>query len=156
MVKRNTSIISQKEYDGIRMENGQIVEESVIPKGSDMTLDEVSNVCTIQKVPDTNLNKNLRIQRGQFQMRIIKIDIKGGYNEFKRRLFRKLQGNHVSLKSSNFKDTKQIEHFLVGNITEINYPYEDEKPPCHSESDKTNDPQRTLNSVNDFLISLAI
>ena len=65
-------------------------------------------------------------------------------------------GNNVSLTLSYVKDKKQIEDVLVEKIIKINYPYEDEKPPCHSESDKTNDPQRTLNSVNDFLISLAI
>ena len=56
MVKRNTTIISQKEYDDVRMEYGIIVKKSVIPKGDDVMFDEVWNVYTIKKVHDHRLN----------------------------------------------------------------------------------------------------
>ena len=37
------------------MEYGKIVNSYVIPQGNDVTLDELWNVYTIQKVPDSNL-----------------------------------------------------------------------------------------------------
>ena len=41
MVKINTTNIYQKEYDDVRMEYGEIVQESIITKVNDMKLDEV-------------------------------------------------------------------------------------------------------------------
>ena len=45
-------------------------------------------------------------------------------------------GNNVSMTLSNVKDTKNIEDFLVENIKEIIYSYEDEKPLKYSEDGK--------------------
>ena len=52
MVKGDTAIIYQKEYDDFKMKYGEIVKESVVTQGYDAILDEVWNVCTINKVPD--------------------------------------------------------------------------------------------------------
>ena len=38
------------------MEYGEIIKGYAIPKGNDVTLNEVWNVFKIQKVPDPNLN----------------------------------------------------------------------------------------------------
>ena len=40
----------------------------------------------------------------------------------------------MNMKLSNVEDTKNIEDFLVENITEIHHESEDENPPCHSEA----------------------
>ena len=41
VVKRNTTNISQKEYDNVNMEHGEIAKEYIPPKGNYITLDEV-------------------------------------------------------------------------------------------------------------------
>ena len=53
VVKRSTTIISQKEYNDAMIEYGQTVKESVVPRGDDAILHEVWNVYTIHKFPDT-------------------------------------------------------------------------------------------------------
>ena len=55
LVKGNKTIISQKEYDDVRIEYGKIVKEAVIPNSNYAILNEFWNVYTIQKVPYTNL-----------------------------------------------------------------------------------------------------
>ena len=62
----------------------------------------------------------------------------------------------MSLTLSNVKDTKNIEYFFVEHITEILYSYEDGNPLKYSEDGKMKDLQQTLNSINDFLLSLVI
>ena len=54
----------------------------------------------------------------------------------------------MSLKFSNVKDTKNIEDFLVENITRIIYSSEDEKPRKYSEDGQIKYLQQTLNSMN--------
>ena len=54
VVKRNITIIYQKEYDDVSMEYVKIVKN--ICNANDEKLDEVLNVYPIQKAPDPNLN----------------------------------------------------------------------------------------------------
>ena len=49
---------------------------------------------------------------------------------------------NVRMTLSNFKDTKNIEDFLVGNIMGTHYESEDENPPHHSEAGKIKDLQQ--------------
>ena len=62
----------------------------------------------------------------------------------------------MSTTFSNVKDTKKIEEFLVENIMENHYEYEDKKPPHHSEAGQIIYLQQNLNSINAFLMSLVM
>ena len=69
MVKTNTTNISQKEYDDVRIEYVKIVHESVIQNENDVTINEVWNVYTIQKIPDPKSNTKAETKkRGEFRM----------------------------------------------------------------------------------------
>ena len=68
------------------MEYREIVKESVIKKVNDATLDEVWNVYTIQKVPDTDLKKRKEKDRKISEDKIK--NIWEGYKEGKRKAFR--------------------------------------------------------------------
>ena len=57
---------------------------------------------------------------------------------------------------SNVKYTKNIEDFLVENITETHYKYADENPHCHSDARQNKYLQQTLNSIDAFILSLLI
>ena len=52
MVQRNMTFIYHKEYDIIRIEYGNIVNESIIMNGTDATVNEVCNVYTKNTVPN--------------------------------------------------------------------------------------------------------
>ena len=52
VVNINETKLSQKEYGDFRIEYEEVIQESVIPKGNDETIDEVWNFYTIQKVTD--------------------------------------------------------------------------------------------------------
>ena len=122
---RNTNIISQKEYDNGRVEYVNIIKESVIPKGNDVIIDEVWNIYTSQQFPDLKLNG----KNGKTTNRSIsddenkKNDLKEVCKDSIRNNSRKLCRNNVSLKLWNIKDIKNIDEFLVENITEIIYSY---------------------------------
>ena len=51
VVERNINTLSQKEQDNVRIEYGEIINESVITKGDDVRYD-VCYVYNSQKVPD--------------------------------------------------------------------------------------------------------
>ena len=69
VVKTNTTNISQKEYDDVRIEYVKIVHESVIQNENDVTINEVWNVYTIQKIPDPKSNTKAETKkRGEFRM----------------------------------------------------------------------------------------
>ena len=57
---------------------------------------------------------------------------------------------------SNVKDTKIIEDFLVENIMETKYEFEDEKPTHHSDTRKIKYLQQTLISIKAFLLLLVM
>ena len=72
------------------MECVQNVKESFIPKGNDGIFGGFWNVHNSQKVTDQKLNKNMdTIKRGEFHMMRIKIYLKEGFKDGKRKLSRK-------------------------------------------------------------------
>ena len=114
---RNTDIISQNEYDNVRIEYEKIIKVSVIPKGNDVILYEIWNVYNSQKFPNQGWNK----KRSKTTKRRIP------YDKNKQMISRKAsrmakenppknEGKHnVSLIFSNVKKYKK-EDFLVDNI----------------------------------------
>ena len=68
MIEISIAITSQNEYDDVRIEYGQIINESVITKGDDDIRYEVYNVYKIHIFTHQDLNKNVAtVQRTSFQ-----------------------------------------------------------------------------------------
>ena len=68
MVNRITTNIYQKENDSIRVEYGNIVQESVIPKDTDASIEEVWNFYTNRKVPNPDWKNCGKKPKGRFRM----------------------------------------------------------------------------------------
>ena len=60
----------------------------------------------------------------------------------------------MSMTLSNVKYTKNIDDFLAENIMENYYESDDENPRHHSEAVQPKYLQQTLNSINEFILSL--
>ena len=57
VVNRRATFISQREYDNVRIECGNIVKEYVIAKDTGVIVDEVRNVYANKTVPNPVIKK---------------------------------------------------------------------------------------------------
>ena len=124
---------------------------SVILKDNNATVDEVWNACTKTSV----LNNVVRKNGGIKTKRMLSDNgffCQGSLNVRGENLQRNWWQNLWVWHFQMLEIQKNIEDFLVWNIIENHYESEDENPPHHSETGKIKYLQKTLNSMNDFLL----